>query len=266
VTYGDDPSLFRLSASAAADGESEPSQNQLADLPLFGNLEDPEEFEKPAEIEEPAPIQEPEVFQSPEELQGTEELQSTEELQEIEQPWEPELETPLEPQQLEAEFSEKLDFTEVEPAAPPEPAPSIRPASLTDRLGAALLDLAVMAGAAIALAGGAAVLGATPQLSDWPLLAFPWLLFSFLYHVIPMAFWGQTPGMASMSLTARTLDDRPLSLGQAVRRWLATLGTTLLLGLPSLLALTGRSATDRLSQSATHWKPPVAPAAPGTEV
>jgi uncharacterized RDD family membrane protein YckC len=254
VTYGDEPSLFRLSASAATDGESEPSQNQLADLPLFGNLEDPEEFKEPAEIEEPAPIQEPE------ELQSTgEEIESTEE---IEQPWEPELETPLEPQQLEAEFSEKLDFTEVEPAAPPEPAPSIRPASLTDRLGAALLDLAVMAGAAIALAGGAAVLGATPQLSDWPLLAFPWLLFSFLYHVIPMAFWGQTPGMASMSLTARTLDDRPLSLGQAVRRWLATLGTTLLLGLPSLLALTGRSATDRLSQSATHWKPPVAPGTP----
>jgi uncharacterized RDD family membrane protein YckC len=244
MTYGDEPSLFSLSASAATEGETESSMNQLEDLPLFGNLEDPEEFEEPAEVKEPAVPQEAEVFLE-------------EEPGEIEEPWQPEAEAvmPLEPQTIEEELSPQLDFTEAEPA------PSIRPAGLTDRLGAALLDLAVMAGAAIALAGGAAVLGATPQLSDWPLLAFPWLLFSFLYHVIPMAFWGQTPGMASMSLTARTLDDRPLSLGQAVRRWLATLGTTVLLGLPSLLALTGRSATDRLSQSATYWKAPVLPSA-----
>lgn len=245
MTYGDEPRRFSLSASAATEGDSEPSMNQLEDLPLFGNLEDPEEFEEPAKDEQPAEI-------------------------EVEEPWQPEAEAvmPLEPQAIEPEVSPQFDFTEVAPPDPaatpeltssPEPTPSIRPASLTDRLGAALLDLAVMAGAAIALAGGAAVLGATPQLSDWPLLAFPWLLFSFLYHVIPMAFWGQTPGMASMSLTARTLDDRPLSLGQAVRRWLATLGTVVLLGLPGLLALTGRSATDRLSQSATYWKAPVVP-------
>jgi len=237
VTYSNEPSLFDLSAAGATEGDPEPSMTQLEDLPLFGDLEEPKEYKEPAELEETA------------------------EPQKTEESWEPEIEVeePPEPQQLEEEFSGQLDFTEAEPVSLTDPVPSVRPASLTDRLGAALLDLAVMAGAAIALAGGAAVLGATPQLSDWPLLAFPWLLFSFLYHVIPMAFWGQTPGMASMSLTARTLDDRPLSLGQAVRRWLATLGTTLLLGIPSLLAFTGRSATDRLSQSATHWKPPVSP-------
>jgi uncharacterized RDD family membrane protein YckC len=252
MTYGDEPSRFSLSASAATEGKTEPSMNQLEDLPLFGSLEDPEEFEEPTKVEQSA-----EIDESAEPVQAS-----------IEEPWQPEAEAvlPPEPQAVEPELSPQFDFTEVEPVSHPEAAasseaPSIRPAGLTDRLGAALLDLAVMAGAVIALAGGAALLGATPQLSDWPLLAFPWLLFSFLYHVIPMAFWGQTPGMASMSLTARTLDDRPLSLGQAVRRWLATLGTTVLLGLPSLLALTGRSATDRLSQSATYWKAPVVPSA-----
>jgi uncharacterized RDD family membrane protein YckC len=177
----------------------------------------------------------------------------------LEEP-EPEPESPIEePLDTGPIGGEQLEVAFDAPASeatPATPVPSEGPARLTDRLGAALLDLAVMAGAVIALAGGAAILGATPQPSDWPLIAFPWLLFSFLYHVVPMAFWGRTPGMASMSLVARTLDDRPLSLGQAVRRWLATLATAALLGIPGLLALSGRSATDRLSQSVTRWKAP----------
>lgn len=157
------------------------------------------------------------------------------------------------------EFDAEPEADAIDPSILSEPRPNEGPATLTDRLGAALLDLAVMAAAAVALAGGAALLGAAPQLSDWPLIAIPWLLFSFLYHVMPMAFWGQTPGMAFMSLTARTLDNRPLSLGQAIRRWLATMATAALLGIPGLLALSGRSATDRLSQSVTRWNaPPVA--------
>jgi len=128
------------------------------------------------------------------------------------------------------------------------------PASLTNRLGAALLDLTVMASAAIALLGGAALLGSGLAPGDWPAFVLPWLAFSFLYHVVPLAFWGRTPGMASMGIMACHLDGGSLSFVQAIYRWLASLGTTVLLGLPGLLALTGRSAADRASESVTIWR------------
>ncbi len=128
------------------------------------------------------------------------------------------------------------------------------PATLTNRLGAALLDLAVLAAAAVTLPAGALLLGVAVTLETWPAFLAPWLAFSFLYHVVPLAFWGRTPGMASMGLTARTVEDGGLSFGQAVVRWLATLGTLALLGLPGLLALTGRSATDRASGTVTLWR------------
>ena len=216
MTYGSEPSLFDLSAApSATESEPDPPTASLDDLPLFGNLDEPE----PAAVEQFAE------------------------------------------EQPRFEFGVDSHVTESDPVEDdqgslPRSGPIEGPAALTDRLGASLLDLAVMAGAAITLVGGAAVLGATPHLADWPLIAFPWLLFSFLYHVVSLAFWGRTPGMASMSLTARTLDDRPLSLSQAVRRWLATLATAALAGIPGLLALSGRSATDRLSQSVTRWKAP----------
>jgi len=220
VTDGSKPRLFDVSAAPdATEGEPAPPLT-LDDLPLFG------------EREESAPL----VAEPPEKPQ-------------------PALE--FEPEPVSTEGKKIVESAvEVEPATPTPPGRSQGPASLTDRLGAALLDLGVMAATAIALVGGAALLGATPRPSDWPLIAVPWLLFSFLYYVVPVAFWGRTPGMASMSLTARTLDNRPLSLGQSVRRWLATLGTTALVGLPGLLAISGRSATDRLSQSMTRWDAP----------
>jgi len=144
--------------------------------------------------------------------------------------------------------------------ADPEPPPRATglpiegPATLTNRLGAALLDLAVMAATAVALLAGAALLGARPTLADWPAFVLPWIAFSFLYHVIPLAFWGRTPGMASMGLTARHLHGGGLSFPQAIARWLATLVTTALVGLPGLLALTGRSASDWASGSITIWR------------
>ena len=155
----------------------------------------------------------------------------------------------------------------LEPAGPPDTEPNVPgpeppvtrlpisgPATLTNRLGAALLDLAVMAAAAVALLAGAALLGARPTADDWPPFLLPWLIFSFLYHVVPLAFWGRTPGMASMGLTARHIDGGGLSFGQAIARWLATLVTTALLGLPGLAATTGRSATDWASRSITVWR------------
>ncbi len=60
--------------------------------------------------------------------------------------------------------------------------------------------------------------------------------------------------MASMGLTARHFDGGGLSFGQALARWIATLLTTALLGIPGLFALTGRSATDWASGSITVWR------------
>ena len=57
-----------------------------------------------------------------------------------------------------------------------------------------------------------------------------------------------------MGLTARDLHGGGLSLGQALARWISTLVTTALLGLPGLLALTGRSTSDLASRSITIWR------------
>ncbi len=111
-----------------------------------------------------------------------------------------------------------------------------------------------MASAAIALLGGAALLGVRLTPSVWPAFILPWLAFSFLYHVLPLGFWGRTPGMASMGITARHLEGGSMTFVQAIYRWLASLGTLALLGLPGLLALTGRSAADRASESVTIWQ------------
>ena len=78
------------------------------------------------------------------------------------------------------------------------------------------------------------------------------LPFSFLYQVFPLAFWGRTPGMARTGLVARGRDGRSLTFGQAGLRWLASVLTVLLLGLPVLSTqLTGRSLADRISDSQT---------------
>ena len=84
-----------------------------------------------------------------------------------------------------------------------------------------------------------------------PLLVFA-LLFSFLYSVFSLAFWGQTPGMAWAGQLARSVTGEPLTFGQTALRWLGGLLTLLLAGLPLLLALAGgRSLADRISDSKT---------------
>ncbi|MGE5234023.1 MAG: RDD family protein [Acidobacteriota bacterium] len=83
-------------------------------------------------------------------------------------------------------------------------------------------------------------------------------IFSFAYAVVPLAFWGQTPGMAWAGIVARTTSGESLSFGQAARRWLGGWITALLGGVPGLLALSGRSLVDRLSGSRTLNAPAVA--------
>ncbi|MEM7480526.1 MAG: RDD family protein [Acidobacteriota bacterium] len=77
------------------------------------------------------------------------------------------------------------------------------------------------------------------------------VVFSFVYSVVSLAFWGQTPGMAIAGVVARAPGDQPLTFGQTGMRWLGGLLTVALAGLPFLLSLTGRSLADRLSGSET---------------
>lgn len=141
------------------------------------------------------------------------------------------------------------------PARPvPVPDPPAAPplAALSRRGRAAAGDLAVLAAAGVVAAAGARSLDATLGAAELPPLALFVVCFSFVYFVIPLAFWGGTPGMLWAGLVARNAVSEPLSFGQSVMRWLGTWLTWGLGGLPGLLALGGRSLTDRISGSATY--------------
>jgi len=134
-----------------------------------------------------------------------------------------------------------------EPAAAPKPRGAIR-----GRLGAGLADVVVHAALAVVAVAGARLLGVPPRLSDWPALAAFLLVFSFLYTVLPLAFWGQSLGMSWAGLTSHNRDGEPLTFDQAARRWLGALLTAATLGLPILIAGRGRTLSDLLSGSATY--------------
>jgi uncharacterized RDD family membrane protein YckC len=153
----------------------------------------------------------------------------------------PETDSPVVIERLDRE---SLPLNEEETAAPV-------PAGIGPRLAAGIIDGVVHLALVGVLIGGSAMLGVSLALHHWPAVAFVTLLFSFLYHVVPLAFWGHTPGMAVAGLRSRTLDDRPLSMPQATRRWLALLLTVATAGLGVLLAVGGRSLADRLSESQT---------------
>jgi uncharacterized RDD family membrane protein YckC len=145
---------------------------------------------------------------------------------------------------------------EAEPPAvssPPAAAGPVR-AGLGPRLAAAAFDgLVLVAAAALALIG-TALLEVRPGLAGLPGLAALLLVFSFAYSVVPLAFWGATPGMRLARLVARDRDGGPLTFGQTALRWLGGLVTLALAGLPMLLALGplgARSPADRLSRSLT---------------
>ena len=150
-------------------------------------------------------------------------------------------------------------------AAPPEPEltfdePEELPAPKTNsdgraglgrRISAAGADLIVHASVAVGVLIGCRLMGVHPVLSDWPAVGLFLLSFSFLYTVVPLAFWGHTPGMAWAGLDARSRDGEPLAFDQTARRWIGGILTLLLLGLPLLLAFGGRSLSDLLSGSET---------------
>jgi uncharacterized RDD family membrane protein YckC len=130
------------------------------------------------------------------------------------------------------------------PVASPAPAR----VGLLARVPAGLADLAVHCAVAIILVVGSRLLGVERTL-PWAPFALCLGLFSFLYFVVPLAFWGHTPGMAWRGLQARSRSGEPLSFGQATRRWLGAVVTVALAGLPALGALRGRTLADFLSGS-----------------
>lgn len=195
---------------------------------------------------------------------------------------EPEEEIPIAPKPA----SHETRRTRPVPVPPPEereegrlePAPRSEFAGPVRRIGAGIADLIVHAAVVVLALLGCRWLEVQPQLYEWPAFAGFLLSFSFLYTVLPLAFWGHTPGMAWAAITSRNRDGEPLTFDQTVRRWigglltLALAGLPLLLlafggrtlswvgglltlalaGLPLLLAFGGRTLTDWLSGSATY--------------
>jgi uncharacterized RDD family membrane protein YckC len=150
-------------------------------------------------------------------------------------------------------------------AVPPPPSPPTRATAAAAALAAATSH---HAGALRRLAGGGAdvlvhaavgvlaylgcrALGVFPVVHDWPAGVVFLLAFSFLYTVVPLAFWGHTLGMTWAGLTSQSDDGEPLSFDQTARRWLGGLLTLATLGLALVVAMSGRSVADRLSGSLT---------------
>ena len=120
------------------------------------------------------------------------------------------------------------------------------------RLAAGLADAMLHAAILVAALVGTRWMGVKLDLArDWPPLAVFLLSFSFLYTVLPLAFWGQSLGMAWSGITSRNRDGEPLTFDQTARRWLGGLVTTALLGIPCLIS-GRRSLSDLVSGSATY--------------
>lgn len=148
------------------------------------------------------------------------------------------------------------------PVPDPEPEPeedeAVTPsragefAGRAKRLAAGLADVMLHATILVAALVGTRWMGVKLDLGrDWPPLIVFLLSFSFLYTVLPLAFWGQSLGMAWSGITSRNRDGEPLTFDQTARRWLGGLLTAVTLGLPAVIS-SRRSLSDLLSGSATY--------------
>lgn len=156
------------------------------------------------------------------------------------------IDQPTMPIAVEAQAQHQPVVEPLPESSPATPTPPSGPASAVNRLAAGSADLIVHLALAAVLAGGSALLGIEVGLRHALPLAIAVGAFSFVYHVVPLAFWGRTPGMAIVGLRARTADDEPLSMPQAIRRWVGGVLSLATLGLGTLAGL-----TDRLSGSKT---------------
>lgn len=105
---------------------------------------------------------------------------------------------------------------EAGPVADPDVAEGQAP--LRSRVSAGFADLIVHAALAVAAVAGSALLGVRPQADQAAPVALFVLTFSFVYTVIPLAFWGQTLGMVWAGLVAQNQDGEPLTFDQSARR------------------------------------------------
>jgi uncharacterized RDD family membrane protein YckC len=158
---------------------------------------------------------------------------------------------PPPPRRSPAERAEVEERERPRPVALPRPAPPPPGAPLALRLWGAGGDLVIVAAAAAVAALGARWLGASVGAAELAPLGLFVLAWSFVYFVVPLAFWGATPGMSWAGIVARASASEPLSFGQAALRWLGTWLTWATLGAAGLVALSGRSLVDRLSDSFT---------------
>ena len=145
------------------------------------------------------------------------------------------------------------------PVPDPEPDPldaePVQTSEFADRgprFAAGGADLLVHAAILVLALLGVRGMGVRPALAAWPAFTLFLLSFSFLYTVLPLAFWGHTLGMAWKGITSRNRDGEPLTFDQTVRRWLGGLVTVATLGLPLLVTGDRRSLTDVLSGSASY--------------
>jgi uncharacterized RDD family membrane protein YckC len=170
---------------------------------------------------------------------------------------EPEEELPITPKRrasAETRRTGPVPVPEPEDREEARPAPSPRSefAGPVRRIAAGFADLIVHAAVGVLALLGCRWLEVQPEVREWPAFAAFLLAFSFLYTVLPLAFWGHTPGMAWAAITSRNRDGEPLTFDQTVRRWLGGLLTLALVGLPVLLGFGGRTLTDWISGSATY--------------
>ena len=161
--------------------------------------------------------------------------------------------TPIAPARASRSGPVPVPVAEVEEDAEPAKAAS-EFAGSGKRLAAGLADLVVHAAIGVLALLGCRGLGVRPDLREAPAFAAFLLSFSFLYTVLPLAFWGHTPGMAWAGITSHNTpqNGEPLTFDQTVRRWLGAILTSALAGLPLLLAFGGRTLTDWVSGSATY--------------
>jgi uncharacterized RDD family membrane protein YckC len=176
---------------------------------------------------------------------------------------------PADPEPAEPPLAERRRPAARDPRPParPVPVPAPEPPELEDdepvsagsefagrsrRFAAGGADLLVHASVGVIALLGTRGMGVRPSLASWPAFAVFLLSFSFLYSVLPLAFWGHTLGMAWAAITSCNRDGEPLTFDQTVRRWLSGILTVATLGLPLLVTGDRRSLTDVLSGSATY--------------
>lgn len=128
---------------------------------------------------------------------------------------------------------------------------SAGPASVRHRLLASALDAVAMLLTLGLLVAFSLAMGVDVEWADLPLYLPTWLAFGFFYQVLPLLFWGRTPGMTLVGIESSDRRGGPLTFQQATLRWLAGLVTWSLAGIPGTLAFTGRSLVDRASRSRT---------------